>query len=88
MLKFFFFVSRYYLGSDTPAAMTWTAMTMRVSSRVTVSNSSHPEGSKMLIAYGPMMMPNAVATTSHEEMGGGGGVFKKKVVKKRLASNA
>lgn len=63
-----FSVSRCYLGSDTPAAMTWTAMTMRVSSRVTVSNSSHPEGSKMLSAYGPMMIPKAVDTTSHEDM--------------------
>lgn len=53
-----------YLGSDTPAAMTCTAMTIRVNSRVTRSKSFHPIGLKIPIAYGPMMIPNAVATTA------------------------
>lgn len=59
---------RVYRGSETPAAMTWTAMTMRVNSRVTRSKSFHPIGLKIPIAYGPMMIPNAVATTMGEHI--------------------
>lgn len=38
-------------------------MTILVNSKVTVSNFDHDIGSNIPIAYGPMMIPNAVDTT-------------------------